>query len=196
MDNPLTGALFFIATALLHLYALVIWMRFLAQAVRADFYNPITQSIVTISDPVLSPVRKLLSVFGTGRFDYASLVVVWLLSVFLIWVSLRFPSFDGQSVRVLLIQGTASCISILLRIYFFTLLVLVIASWVAPGSRNVALQLLNQIAEPLLAPIRNLLPNTGMLDFSVLIAFLIITALENYIVPGLVSVAETAWLLR
>lgn len=196
IGNPLSDALLFIATALLHLYVLMLWVRFLMQAAGADFYNPITQSVVKITDPVLALPHRLLAAFGKHRFDYAALAIIWLLCALLVWINLKFPPFDAENMRSLVIHGSANFFLTLLRIYFFALLILALASWIAPASANPALRLLVQLTEPLLAPIRNLMPKTGMLDFSVLVAFLIIMALENHIVPGLVSVVEAAWPLQ
>jgi YggT family protein len=49
----------------------------------------------------------------------------------------------------------------------------VIVSWVDPTGRNELSRMLINVTEPFLAPIRRLLPQTGMIDFSPLILLLI-----------------------
>jgi YggT family protein len=49
----------------------------------------------------------------------------------------------------------------------------VIVSWVDPTGRNELSRMLITVTEPMLAPIRRLLPQTGMIDFSPLILLLI-----------------------
>jgi len=66
----------------------------------------------------------------------------------------------------------------ILVIFQFILLARVLLSWFPNIDRsNPLVQLLYQITEPVLQPIRNLLPQTGMMDFSPLIVFLIISVL-------------------
>lgn len=60
----------------------------------------------------------------------------------------------------------------ILRILKYALLLRVLLSWVSPDPTSRLNQILYQITEPLLAPIRNLLPRAGMIDFSPILAFL------------------------
>ena len=55
---------------------------------------------------------------------------------------------------------------------------MVISSWLAPQSGNPALLLLRQILEPVMAPIRKLLPDMGGFDISPIILFLTINVFE------------------
>ena len=55
---------------------------------------------------------------------------------------------------------------------------MIVVSWVAPGSRHPAIGLLYQITEPVMAPVRALLPNLGGLDFSPILLFVTINIIE------------------
>ena len=58
----------------------------------------------------------------------------------------------------------------------------VILSWVAsPASRNPLVQLVRQVTEPILAPIRSILPRTGMFDLSPMVALFAIYLLQSLI---------------
>jgi len=65
-----------------------------------------------------------------------------------------------------------------LKLYFWGILIMVIASWVAPGNYNPALSLLQQILDPIMKPIRKMLPDMGGFDLSPIIALLSIQVLE------------------
>lgn len=52
----------------------------------------------------------------------------------------------------------------------------IIFSWFAPSNRSGVAVFLFQMTEPLLAPVRRLLPQTGMLDFSPLVVLLVLGA--------------------
>jgi YggT family protein len=60
-----------------------------------------------------------------------------------------------------------------------------VISWVAPGSRHPGAELLHQITEPLLAPFRRLIPPMGGLDFSVMVVFLVLIMVREYLIPGI-----------
>ena len=45
------------------LVAFLLMARFLLQASKADFYNPISQAIVSVTDPLLKPLRAIIPAF-------------------------------------------------------------------------------------------------------------------------------------
>ena len=73
-------------------------------------------------------------------------------------------------------------VSTILDIYFFALIVSVIASWIAPFSNHPALTLVGQITEPVCGPARKLLPPMGGVDFSIIFVFVAITLIDSYLV--------------
>jgi YggT family protein len=68
----------------------------------------------------------------------------------------------------------ANLISIIFRILYLAILARVLVSWVNPNPYHPAMQILYQITEPILAPIRRYLPSTGMIDFSPLVAIVLL----------------------
>jgi YggT family protein len=77
------------------------------------------------------------------------------------------------------VGGIINILIILLNIYQFILLVRVLMSWFRPDPYNPIVKLLYDLTEPVLRPIREALPRTGMMDFSPLVAFLLIFALQR-----------------
>jgi YggT family protein len=75
----------------------------------------------------------------------------------------------------------------LFEIYTFILLARVLMTWFQVDSYNPLVRVLFQLTEPLLAPIRRLLPPTGMMDFSPIVAFIVITVAERIVVALLAS---------
>lgn len=68
-------------------------------------------------------------------------------------------------------------LGMLLLIMWLLVLGRVLSSWVDPGGRSRASQFLVQATEPILAPVRRVLPSTGMIDFSSLVVLLVLGAL-------------------
>ena len=75
----------------------------------------------------------------------------------------------------------------LLGLYSWVIIAAALISWVSPDPRNPIVMFLRQVTEPVLAPVRRLLPpwTTGGLDFSPLIVILAIQFVERVILPGL-----------
>ena len=65
----LTDALTFLIRTLFDLYIVAVALRFLLQWVRADFYNPLSQFLVKITNPPLRPLRRFIP--GYGGIDFA-----------------------------------------------------------------------------------------------------------------------------
>lgn len=162
-------------------------VRFLLQASGADFYNPISQGVVTITDPVAKPLRMLVP--SIGRWDFASLLSAFLLQALIIFslYSLGDKYFPGVS--HLVVVTVFEVLQQLLTVYWLFLIINIVASWVAPGSSHPALNLLNQIVEPILAPARRLIPPMGGFDFSVLLVIIIVQLLRSSILPQLAGAA-------
>ena len=171
MGSPLTQAGLLLVNAIGSIVLLIVMMRFLLQLVRADFYNPISQMIVKFTNPMLIPLRRVIP--GFGGLDVASLVLAVGVQ-YLILALILILATGGANLPFIEMVGWAfvGILKLLFSIYFWGMLIVVIASWVAPGSYNPALILINQLLEPLIRPIRKILPDMGGLDLSPLVVML------------------------
>ncbi len=152
-------------------------LRFVMQATQVNFFNPIAQGVANFTDVMLKPLRLVLR--PIGRFDIASLVAVMLVSL-AVSVSLR--TLAGAAlpdpITLLTIAG-ANVVRDIATLYLLALFVRVIISWIAPQNPHPGIELIVQITEPLLAPIRRVLPPMGGLDFSVMILLLVFYIITN-----------------
>lgn len=178
MNQAISGAGLFLVQAIITLATFAFLLRFVLQAVRADFYNPLTQAIVRITDPVLKPMRR--AVPSPGGLDLASLLLTVLLQFALV-----FLLFSGVSPVTAFLVASFRLLVLVLDLYFWALIIIVVISWVAPGSRHPGADLLHQVTEPLLAPFRRLIPPVGGLDFSVMVVFLVLIVVREYLLPGI-----------
>lgn len=167
-----------------HIYTLLVLLRLLLQMAKADFYNPISQFIVKATNPLLLPLRKFIP--GFFGIDTAALVLATIVQIVGLILSelLASGGISGNPILYLLL-GVFGVISVLVSFYFFAIIILVIISWVAPGNYHPGAQLLSQVTEPIIRPIRNLLPSAGGLDFSPMVAMLIIFILQNDVLPAI-----------
>ncbi|MDO3383169.1 YggT family protein [Gilvimarinus algae] len=181
--NTLQEILIYLIRTLGSLYMLIILLRFLLQLVRADFYNPISQGISKATNPLLLPLRRVIP--GVYGVDMASLVLALLLQ----WIAgqLIYLVAGGGLLNPLLVlpMGVIGILKMLVQIYFVGMLIYIIASWVAPFSHNPALMLLRQLIEPVMAPIRKIIPPLGPIDLSPIFLFLILNLFNQFLIPAL-----------
>ena len=167
-------ALIFLVRALVDLYLLTFLLRLALQWVRGDFSNPLAQFIVKVTNPLVIPARRIIPTFG-GIDTPTILVLVVLQAVattFLMFM-IGFQITPTTVAWFTLLRLVAS----VLWFYFISILICVILSWVAQGYHPVA-ALLGRINEPLLRPIRRLVPPISGIDLSPLFVLLLITALR------------------
>ena len=178
----MTEVLYFVCQFLLQMVTFLFIARFLLQACRVDFYNPISQGIVKATDPVLKPMRMVLPSYR--NIDFSSFLAAVVAQVLLLFaLSAIAGVYPGNLIQVIANSGV-NVLLFLVRAFWWGILIMILASFVAPGSRHPALALLHQITEPLLAPARRLLPPMGGLDFSPILVFLIIGVVER-LLPNL-----------
>lgn len=169
--------LFYVTTFLLQTVTVLFIARFLLQACRVDFYNPISQGIVKATEPVLKPMRMVLP--GYRNLDFASFLAAVVAQVIFIYaVSAISGRFPGTALQVIVNSGI-NVLLFIVKAFWWGILIMIIASFIAPGSYHPALTLLQQLTEPLLAPARRLIPPMGGLDFSPILVFLLIGVIER-----------------
>ena len=168
-------SLHFIIDTLATLYNAALLLRLIMQLVRADFRNPIGRGIVQLTDPLIRPLRRVLP--PAGRIDTASVVAVLLFAALKIWLLLALAGFATVTPFSLLRATLLDVAHLLLKTYFFSIVLNAILSFVAPGNYSPAQSLLASICDPVLNPIRRVIPSLAGLDLSPLWACIAIQAL-------------------
>jgi YggT family protein len=126
-------------------------------------------------------------VFG---LDTSSLLLAIIIQALLMALVLALTYGTIGDIPHLLIWSIIGVTSLFLKIFWVAMIVMVIVSWVAPGSHNPAAELAYQISEPVLAPFRRLIPNLGGMDISPIFAFIAIQVVQSYVMPPLATYAQ------
>jgi len=170
-------ALYFIIRTLLQVLLVTAFLlRVLLPLVRADSRNQLSQAVIRITNPLVLPLRRILP--PLGRIDTASVVALLLVQAAttgILWVLGAYPSSIGLPVFLHLVLF--SLLSTLLLFYTYALLLYVLLSWIAPGTYSPAAALLSSLCEPLLRPVRRLIPPIAGMDFSALFVIIGLQAL-------------------
>ncbi len=157
------------------LYIALIVIRFLLQIARADFYNPVSQFMVKVTNPLLLPLRKVVpGIFG---LDMACIVLAIALHWVLIEASAAVIGAGFLNPFHVLTWAVVGLLGLILNIYKWGLLISIILGWIAPHNPNPAVLLLNQLLAPMMRPFRRLMPDMGGIDISPIFAFLVLGVL-------------------
>ncbi len=176
------NALTFIFRTLLDLYIITFMLRLILQWVRADFRNPLTQFVLRVTNPLVIPARRLIP--SVGHLDTATLVVVLLLELLVTLVMINLACLGSAGVGQIVVLTVLRVIYLTLRIYLFIILIYVVLSWITPGTYNPAVNLLASIADPVLRPLRRVIPTIAGLDLSALFAIIGIQAITMILPVG------------
>jgi len=171
-ESYLANAGIYLINIVFFIFILAVMLRFLLQTIRADFYNPICQTLITLTNPALKPLRRWIP--GFMGIDWPSIILMILLqtleiSLIALLVSGHLPppiSFPVIIVSKLLFM--------LIYVYIFVIIIQAIISWIQPGSYSPFTVLLYQLSEPLVRPVRRYIPAAGGIDWSLLIILILL----------------------
>lgn len=181
MTDPLT----FVVTLALRAAALIFLFRFILQAVRASFYNPFSEAIVRISDPVLNPVRQVLRPYR--NLDFASFALAWIahmVAAVLFMIAVGAP----LNFYYILNDSLHATLNLVVWIFLIAIFVSIVMSWLAPTVYSPAANLAREISEPLLSPARRILPPLGGLDLSPMITVAVLLVVQSFVLGALLPI--------
>ena len=166
------------------IYLLLVLLRFMLQLAKADFYNPISQFIVKATNPILIPMRRVIP--GFGGIDISSLLLAIIVQLIGVVLVMLLTGFALDPLRII-IWSVLLVAGIVLNVYFWGLIIIVVSSWLAPNSYNPAIVLVTQILEPVVKPVRKIMPDMGGLDLSPIVIFITIQILKIALHHALVT---------
>jgi YggT family protein len=168
MGSP-TAAFSFLIETIIHLYLVVVLLRILLEAVKADFYNPVCQVLIKLTDPLIRPLSKLLP--PLGRINLAAVVVLYVIQLVGLLILAAIGGFQIDPLLLTLL-AILRLVRMLLVLYLVLIIAGVLLSWIGQGFRHPIVPLIFQLTDPVLAPIRRVLPPLGGFDLSPLVALI------------------------
>jgi len=150
--------------------------------------NPFAWTSLTLrrlTDPLIAPVRSALIRFTVDP-KYAPLVAI-LITILLGWFAVQLLSSVANTLggivfsieRHALVQVLGYFLYGLLTFYSLLIFIRIVFSWAAVNYRSPLMRFLFNATEPLLAPLRRMIPLVGMFDISPIVAFIIIWLLQT-----------------
>jgi YggT family protein len=166
----LIQAAVFLIQIIFGLYILAVLLRYLLARVRADFYNPLSQFLVKVTNPAIKPLRRLIP--GYLGIDWPSILLLLLVQGLEIVLISLIASGQIPSPLGLLVLTIAYLIKEIIYVYLFIIFIQIVISWINPGAYNPITIIMYQLSEPILKPARKLIPAAGGFDFSSLVVII------------------------
>jgi YggT family protein len=168
--NPLV----FLVDILIHLYTLALMLRLILQWVHADFYNPVSQFLVKITNPVVTPLRRIIP--GYWGIDFATLILVLLFTAIKTLIV-----YSNLSPEAIALGTLIATLDLVLNIFLYAIIIQAILSWVNPDPYNPVVSLLNSLTWPILRHFRKLIPPISGFDLSPIFAIIAILFVQQSI---------------
>ncbi|MCU0735010.1 MAG: YggT family protein [Methylotetracoccus sp.] len=183
MDSGyLTQPAIFLIDTIFGLYLFALVLRFLFQWFNADYYNPISQMIVKVTQPPVGLLRRFIP--PLGRVDSATLLLMLALQMIASYLVLTLQGVDLNP-AALAVFATSQLLDLILNVLFFAIVITVVLSWFHVSRYNPAVSLLYSFTNPMLKWARKLLPPMGGLDLSPLIPIIGIQLVKMLVLPPL-----------
>ena len=177
MNNALTEIGMTIVQPLFSLAMLLIAVRFLAQLCGVSGYNPISMTLRRVTNVIVLPLSRLLP--SGNRFSPGALLALILIQV--AFIALMFGlvgQLDAFNVLQALIWSALGAAGLLVSIIFYSVIAMIVVSFLAPQSSHPAVEFIWELTEPVMAPLRQVLPPMGGLDFSPIILFIALNVIR------------------
>jgi len=185
-------ALIFLLDTFSRLYLLLLILRFWLPFLRANYRNPVTQGVLRYTSPLVTPIRRYVpsigkldtaTVLSAFVIQFAVLVVIVMLAELAreagaLTATIDYPALAFQAcVELAMLSVLLFIVAIILRVVFS-----LIGRHFGPIS-----DILADLSEPLLRPVRSFIPPLGVVDISAYIVIVLLIAL-NMILADLITV--------
>jgi YggT family protein len=169
-------ALIFVLDTVFTLIIVAFLLRVLLPLVDAGLRNPIGEAVLKVTDPLVLPLRRFLK--PSGRLDVAAVVALLIVQLIATTILLGIRGLAPLGLLTILTVAVRELLDTVLQFYTVCMLIYAVLSWFAQDVRNPALTLLARLCEPVLRPVRRIVPPLGGLDLSALIVLIALQALR------------------
>jgi len=188
MNNYLSEPLVFLVEILFGLYITVVMLRFLFQLLRVDFYNPVSQTIVKVTNPPLRILRRAIP--SIGKIDTSSVILMLVLQ-YLSFILIMLIVGAQLLPLALLFLSIVELMNHAFNIFIFSIIILAVLSWVSsPYQQNPIAPLLEQLTRPVMRPVRRLIPPMSGIDLSPMVALIALFFFKMLLIPPLQGLAR------
>ncbi|WMY95638.1 MAG: YggT family protein [Arsenophonus sp.] len=165
----------FIIPTIIQLYIIILILRIWMQLVKSDIYNPFVQFVIKSTQPIIGHIRHLIP---SSAIDTPSLLIAYIITlsniIFVMWATNSLALISITLIPISIMQ----LLNYIGKLIFWLILIRSLLTWISQGRHPIDYMLI-ELTEPLIAPIRQIIPPFSGLDFSSMIIMLILIALNH-----------------
>ncbi len=182
MEKAFYAMLTFLVSTAFSFYLFLVMLRFLLQWVKADFYNPLCQFVIRMTNPLLIPLRRIVP--GFLGLDCAAIVLMVMLELIetfiLFWLAPPMITLNPWLIAALI---AIRLISILINVMFFAIIIRALSSWLNhdPTRAHPFLEALFQLTEPVLSRARRWIKPIAGVDLSPVLVLILLELINIFL---------------
>jgi YggT family protein len=186
MLNPFNNAGMFLIQCVFDFYIFILLLRIVLQWVHTDTHNPLFIFVAKLTNPPLRPICRIIpSLHG---IDFAAILLLLGLEMIKIAFLVALQANASPYLMGLVVLAFAELLNQLINIFFYAVLALAVLSWISPLAHGPLVEILVRLSEPLIKPIRGILPTISGFDFSPLILIIGLKLLTILLVQPLAQI--------
>jgi YggT family protein len=175
MPTPFFSATLFIIKTISNLVIFVFLLRLLLQWSKLDFYNPVSQFVFRVTNPLVAPLQRVLP--RSRLVDVPGLVILIAVTAAVNFMLLGLWGLTYTPLDFVYYLF-ARIINLGLLIYIICIIVIAVMSWFGESGHNPIAGALARLVEPVMRPFRRIIPTFEGIDFSPLVAIICLSAIR------------------
>lgn len=170
----ITNALQFLLHTILGLFTIAVLLRFYLQLTNAPFHNPVSQTVVALTNFAVRPLRRIIPSWGS--LDLSTLLLAFVSQLLLdigIQLTRDFPLLVAGYPVWLALAGLAllGVIKFTIYIFLYAVILQAILSWF--NSNTIITPALNALTKPVMQPVQRMVPRVNGIDLSPIVIFIL-----------------------
>lgn len=187
--QPIMNALIFLIKLACIFYVYILITRFFMQKMKAQYWNPISQFVIKITDPVIKPLQRLIP--GFKGYDLAIVAAMIILQLVQLYLVALLASAALLPFFVSIIFSLVAILDHMVDFFFWVVIIAVISSWIPQAQHQPAVQIAQLFSSPVLNRVRGLLPAMAGIDFSPALVIVGIKLIDILVIYPLYQYAST-----
>lgn len=185
MTGITSQVLIFLIEILFGGYLLILMLRLILQARRSSVFNPVFQGLIKITEPPVKPFRTFFPRFHDIELSVVAVLIILEIIKYLILSFLSSSVSPGFA--VLIVSSIMDLVQLAVNVFFYSILIVVVVSWLNPTLRSPLMECLQDISEILLSPARRIIPPIAGLDLSPVIVLILLKVVLMFVQSFLLS---------
>lgn len=171
MFNTMQNAGLYLVNAVFDLYTMLLMVRFVLCLARVDYFNPVTQFIVKLTQGFILPIRRLIPTYA--NIEFSTLLVLFILDSIRFYLVSKIGFGGARNPLGIIILSMADMLRLFFNVFFWAIILNAILSWIQQSYSPVG-RLLTQITMPIMRPIHRVIPPIGGIDISPIPALILL----------------------